>query len=383
MKKLIYLDYAAATPLNPTVLAAMKPYFSKSFHNPSAIYLTAKNVKNDLEVARAKIAGSLGSRPGEVIFTAGATEANNLAIQGVMNKFPKAELLVSAVEHESVLAPASLFKHHKIPVDRGGIIELKALEGLIKANTVLISIMAVNNEVGSLQPLGEVGSLIKKIRVERAKVNNSLPLYLHSDAAAAGNFLDLKVNRLRVDLMTINGSKLYGPKQSGALFVKAGTVLQPLILGGGQEFGIRSGTENVAGCIGLATAFEMAQNRHVKEAKRLLEIKHFFATKLQKTLPSSVINGSLKHSAPHILSIVFPGVDNEILMMQLDEAGVQVATGSACSANSNQPSHVLSAMGLSDQEAQNSLRFSLGRQTSRRDIKRTIKLLTDFINSKK
>lgn len=375
MKKLVYLDYAAATPMDPEVLTAMEPYFSKYFYNPSATYLAARKVRTDLEAARAKIAANLGSKHSEIIFTAGATEANNLAVAGVMNKFPEGELLLSAVEHESVMAPARSFKNHKIPVSKQGVVDIRTLEKLVNDKTVLISVMIVNNELGTLQPIRQASLLIKKIRANRSKNGNNLPIYLHTDAAQAGNFYDLKVSRLGVDLMSINGSKIYGPKQSGVLYVRAGTSLMPLIVGGGQEFGLRSGTENVAGAIGLATAFDIAQAQHTKENKRLTEIRDVFANLLQKHLPASVINHSLKHSAPHILNVRFPGQDNERLMMELDEAGVQVAVGSACSASSDEPSHVLSAIGLSRAEAQSSLRFSMGRQTRLEDISQTVDLL--------
>jgi len=375
MKKSIYLDYAAATPMDPKVLAAMKPYFLERFYNPSATYLAARKVRADLQAARAKIDANLGAKPAEVIFTAGATEANNLAITGVMNKFMDSELLVSAIEHKSVIVPAASFKNHKIPVSNQGVIDLQALERLINEKTVLVSIMMVNNELGILQPLRRISLLIKKARANRIKTDNSLPIYLHTDAAQAGNFYNLKVSRLGIDLMSINGSKIYGPKQSGVLFVKAGISLAPLIVGGGQEFGLRSGTENVAGAIGLATAFDIAQTQHTQENKRLTKIRDTFANSLQKYLSTSVINHSLKYSAPHILNVRFPGQDNERLMMELDEAGVQVAVGSACSASSDEPSHVLSAIGLSQKEAKSSLRFSMGRSTRLVDINQIVKLL--------
>ncbi|MBI5906933.1 cysteine desulfurase [Candidatus Saccharibacteria bacterium] len=378
MKKPIYLDYAAATPMDPEVLTAMEPYFSKYFYNPSATYLAARKVRTDLEAARAKIAANLGAKHSEIIFIAGATEANNLAVAGVMSKFPEGELLLSAVEHESVMAPARSFKNHKILVPKQGVVDVQTLEKLVNDKTVLISVMMVNNELGTLQPIRQISLLIKKIRANRSKNGNSLPIYLHTDAAQAGNFYDLKASRLGVDLMSINGSKIYGPKQSGVLYVRAGTSLMPLIVGGGQEFGLRSGTENVAGAIGLATAFDIAQAQHAKENKRLTEIRDVFANLLQKRLLISVINHSLKHSAPHILNVRFPGQDNERLMMELDEAGVQVAVGSACSASSDEPSHVLSAIGLSRAEAQSSLRFSMGRQTRLEDISQTVDLLAQL-----
>lgn len=375
MKQPIYMDYAAATPMDSQVLAAMQPYFSELFFNPSATYLAAKNVRRCLEEARAKIAGHLGARPAEIIFTSGATEANNMAIAGVANKFSASQIIVSAVEHESVLTPAEVFGARKIPVSSAGMVDIKKLEQIVTEKTSLVSVMMVNNELGTLQPIREISLMIKKVRADRVRTNNNLPLYLHTDAAQAGNFLDLKVSRLGVDLMSINGGKMYGPKQTGVLFIKAGMSLQPLIFGGGQEFGMRPGTENVAGIVGLAAALDIAQSQRGEESKRLTGIRNIFATELQKHIPASVINGFLKHSAPHILNVRFPNYDNERLMMELDEAGIQVATGSACSASSDEPSHVLSAIGLSEAEARSSLRFSLGRQTSLDDVNQVVRLL--------
>lgn len=378
MNKSIYLDYAAATPLDPTVLAAMKPFLELEFYNPSATYLAGKRVEQTLETARSEVARALGSRPAEIVFTAGATEANNLAIQGVMRGFPGSEALCSAVEHESVLAPTKIFKNRIIPVNSGGMVDVAKLQKMIGDETVLISVMYVNNEIGTIQSLKEIATILRQVRSERSKVDNKLPIYLHSDAAQAANYLDLHVARLSVDLMSINGGKIYGPKQSGVLFVRTGVRLQPLILGGGQEFGLRSGTENVAGAVGFGQALKNAQELRKVESGRLKKLRYFFANQLQKTIPSAVINGSSTHMAPHILNITIPGIDNERVMMELDEAGVMCAVGSACSAGSTEPSHVLSAIGLSKDQARSSLRFSLGRASSESQTRTTLELLGRF-----
>jgi cysteine desulfurase len=212
--KRIYLDYAAATPMTPEVLKAMEPYFSQKFYNPSASYLAARAARQDLNQARAAVARPLGARPAEIIFTAGATEANNLAIQGIMRQFPDGEVLVSAIEHESVLEPAGLFQPKLIPVDGEGLIILNKLSNLISDNTVLISVMLVNNELGTIQPLHEVAGLVKETLQKRLAKGNKTPLYLHTDAAQAANYLDLHTSRLGIDLMSLNGGKIYGPKQS-------------------------------------------------------------------------------------------------------------------------------------------------------------------------
>lgn len=375
--RLIYLDYAAATPLDPQAYRAMKPYFAGSFHNPSANYLKAREVRQALESARAEVAGCLGAKPAEIVFTAGATEANNLAIQGVMRAYPDGEILISAIEHESVLEPARLFKHQLVPVNEEGSVNLARLEKLITDKTVLVSVGLINNEIGVVQPIAKIAKLLNKL--SNLRRNNHRPLYLHSDAAQAPSFVDLHAARLGVDLMSLNGGKIYGPKQSGALFVKAGTAIQPLILGGGQESGMRSGTENVAGVIGFAAALRSAQQRRKSEANRTSELKEFFIKEIKENIPHSVINGRDKQSAPHIVSVTFPGVDNERLMMQLDESGVQVAAGSACSASSLEPSHVLSAIGLSDALIHSTIRFSFGRQTRKDDIVKAVKLLRPFV----
>jgi cysteine desulfurase len=379
MKRSIYLDYAAATPMEDKVVRAMTEYWRNNFYNPSATYLAGRSVRQDLNEARESIAQWLGARSSEIYFTAGATEASNLAISGIMRKFDEGEVLVSSIEHESVIAPAGQYKCNKIAVNRNGILNIEELKKKINAKTVLVSVMFVNNELGTVQPLREISNLISELRKERIKKGNKKPLYLHTDAAQAGNFFDLHVSRLGVDLMSINGGKIYGPKQTGALYVRAGTELKPLIVGGGQERNLRSGTENTAGIIGFAKALEISQENKDKEAKRVKELRGLFINELKYNIPQAQINGSAKHQAPHILHTTFPGRDNERLMMELDEMGVQCAVGSACSASSTKPSHVLSAIGMSDDEARASLRFSFGRQTSKKDISYAVKALKGLV----
>ncbi|MDB5161357.1 MAG: Aminotransferase [Candidatus Saccharibacteria bacterium] len=379
MTKPIYLDYAAATPLDPEVLLAMTPYFTEQFYNPSATYIAARSTRQAVEQARAAVAGWLGARPAEIIFTSGATEANNLAILGVAAKHPEGEILVSAIEHESVIAPAQKADAKLIPVSTGGIVDIDHLAKNINEKTLLISVMLVNNELGSVQPLREIAKLVEQTRKSRQRAGNKLPIYLHTDAAQAGNFFDLHVSRLGVDLMSINGGKIYGPKQSGALYVRAGVQLEPLILGGGQEFNIRSGTENVAGIIGLVRALDIAQKNREEESQRITGLRHSMENEIAEIYSAAVINGSKKHRAPHILSVSFPGRDNERLMMELDERGIQAAVGSACSADSVEPSHVLSAIGLDGPEARATLRFSLGRQTKQKDITTAVQLLASIL----
>jgi cysteine desulfurase len=381
MSNPIYLDYAAATPMDHSVFLAMEPYFTNAFYNPSATYLASQAVKKDLETARAKVAHWFGARTSEIIFTAGTTEANNLVVQGVMRQFPQANLVVSAIEHDSVLAAAELFDHKIAPVTSKGLIDLDRTKQLIDDATVLVSVMYANNEVGTIQPVKQLGSIIEELRKDRRTRGVELPLYLHSDAAQAANYLDLHAARLKVDFMTINGGKIYGPKQSGALFIDAKARLEPQILGGGQEKGLRSGTENVAGSIGLATALEMTQTMRHQEAARLRQLQHHFMRSLKQVVPEAIVNGSTSNRLPNNVHITIPGCDNEIILMSLDERGIMCAAGSACSASNEEPSHVLRAMGISEPDAQASLRFTLGRFTTEADIDAVIAALADILRT--
>lgn len=380
-KPVIYLDYAAATPVDPSVAAVMQPYLSDSFYNPSALYLAAKTVTDDLTQARTLVGHWLGTRPSEIVLTAGGTEANNLAITGVMSQYPDSNLVISSIEHESVREPANQYTCHEVPVTAQGLVDVAVVEQAIDADTVLVSIMYANNEIGTVQPLKEIATLLQKIKRQRLDDGNELPLLLHTDACQAGNYLDLHTSRLGVDLMTLNGGKMYGPKQSGVLFVRAGVVIQPLIRGGGQERGLRSGTENVAGAVGFAAAVDLAQQKHRDESKRLVSLRDSFIKQLTNAFPTAMINGSLKRRLPNNVSVTFPGIDNERIVMHLDLQGIMCAVGSACSASSDEPSHVLKAIGLSDVDARATLRFTLGRQTTQQDIDATMAALGDIINA--
>lgn len=377
----IYLDYAAATPLDKRVLEAMLPYFQTDFYNPSATYMSASRVRQDLEAARASIAESLGARPSEVIFTAGGTEANNLAIHGVLGCFSGKKIIVSAIEHESVLAPARLYPCIEAPVRADGLLDMAALRQLVDDDTVLISVMYANNEVGAIQPLREIAALIKETVSARLRQGNDLPLYFHTDAAQAGNCLDVHVSRLGVDLMTFNGGKIYGPKQSGLLWIRSGVELTPLIYGGGQERGLRSGTENVAACIGLSEALRQAQALRHEESRRLQQLQQLFYVLLQEQVPLAIINGSQKKRLPNNVHCTIPGHDNERLLMALDDAGIMAAAGSACSASSEEPSHVLRAMGVSPEDAQSSLRFTFGRSTTADHIHHAVTTLAGLLRA--
>jgi cysteine desulfurase len=372
-KSTIYLDYAAATPLDTSVAQAMEPYYATQFYNPSATYQSAQQVRKALSQARAGVAHWLGAKSSEVIFTAGGTEANNLAIHGIMRQFPEGNIVISAIEHESVQAPSGRYDYREVTVQPDGRINLDDLRKKIDNQTVLVSIMYANNEIGTVQPIREAAKIIKEVRTQRT--TNDPPLYFHTDACQAANYLDLHTAGLGVDMLSINGGKIYGPKQTGALYVKAGITLLPLIDGGGQEQGLRSGTENVAGAIGLAAALELVQTDRHEEAKRLQALQQQFFTQLAKALPSAIINGSMKYRLPNNLHFTLPGTDNERVLIQLDEAGIQAAAGSACSASDETPSHVLRALGLSDSDAQASLRLTMGRHTTLAQLEQVIHFL--------
>ena len=379
---MIYLDHAAATPLDPAVLAAMQPYFSDVFYNPSATYLPARQAREVLEDARGRVAHWLGARPTEVIFTAGGTEGNNLAIAGIMANFPNCSVTVSGIEHESVLAPAQRFNCSVALATEQGRVDIDDLRQKISPNTVLVSVMYANNEVGTIQPLRHISAMLAEIRAERIKAGNKTPLYFHTDACQAANYLGLSVASLGIDLMTLNGGKIYGPKQTGVLYAASHVKLSPIIRGGGQERGLRSGTENVAGAVGFATALDVAQTMRQNEAARLNEVKNGAIRLLYQKIPGVIINGSLKYRLPNNIHLTLPGFDNERVLLQLEERGFLAAAGSACSASSEEPSHVLSAMGIAHEAAQSSLRITMGRATTKADMEKFIQALTDITKSK-
>lgn len=365
---MIYLDHAAATPVDSDVLLAMQPFFADQFYNPSATYLPARKVRAAVDEARGRVAHWLGVRPGEIIFTAGGTEANNLAIQGVLRKNPNCSVTVSAIEHESILASAENYNCSVAHVTEQGRIDLGDLRRKITDDTALVSVMYANNEVGTVQPIRDVAKIIAELRSARQKAGNTVPLYLHTDACQAANYLDIHVSKLGVDMMTLNGGKIYGPKQSGVLYVASHVELEPLIYGGGQERGLRSGTENVAGAVGFAAALDAAQVARHEESERLGVVQAAAYRHIAELLPEAYINGGTKQRLPNNVHVTVPGKDNERLIILLEQAGFLVAAGSACSASSDEPSHVLQAMGVAEADARSSLRITMGRSTTQSDI---------------
>lgn len=361
----IYLDAAAATPLGSKVLAAMLPYLEGQFYNPSALYEEARSVSRALEDARSRVARCIGAKPSEVIFTSGGTESANIAIYGTMEKH-NGNIVVSAVEHEAVRRPAARYACRTLPVDENGVIQLDELSSIVDDETTLVSVMLVNNEVGALQPIAELVKRVESIRRSRKETKNTRPLYVHVDACQAPLYLDTNVKKLGVDLLTLNGGKMHGPKQSGVLYVGAGVELTPLIVGGGQEFGLRSGTESVALAVGFAAALERADQGRAERAKRVTGVRDYFIEKLEGI--GAELNGPRSHRAAHNIHVTFPGADNERMLFALDDYGVAAAAGSACSAGKDTSSHVLLAMGRTDKQARSSIRFSLLQTTSIEDI---------------
>ncbi len=368
----IYLDHAAATPLDPAVVAAMAPYWSEQFYNPSALYSSAVTVRKSVQEARKQIAGLLGVQPGEIIFTAGGSEANNLAIFGVA-KITNGSIVTTMFEHDSVWEPMNNLVKTGTDVtfvkpEKSGVVKAGAVLEAINDTTTLVSIMYVNNEIGTIQPIKEIGQGIHKIRQERTARGVQTPLYFHTDGCQATNYLSMEPHRLGVDLMTINASKIYGPKQVGLLYVRAGLALSPLIYGGGQERALRSGTENVAGIIGFAKALELVGIHKKDETRRLTRIQEYSAHKLLSVLPDIQIFGLSVARSPNYFMIIVPGADNERLLYQLDEMGISVAIGSACSAAKGQKNRTLETVGMKDEHMSSSLRITMGRQTRQEDM---------------
>lgn len=367
----LYCDNAAATPLDPDVLGDMMPYLTTNYANPSALYSNAHEVRRDIESARREIADILAVKANEVVFTSGCTESNNLAIYGVMTQYPGANCVVSAIEHDAVSEPAKQYNCNVAPVDEYGRLDLSALESLIDDKTVLVSVQYANNEVGTIQPLREISALLAKERKRRGVTG--LPLFFHSDAAQAPNYLSINAKSLGLDMMSLNSGKVYGPKGVGCLFVDSHCELKPLMLGGGQEYGLRSGTENTAGIVGFASALRRAHQSRQDESKRI----EILRAKLVEGLLS--LGGELNgrgETLPNIVNVSLAGVDNERLVMFLNTHGIAVATGSACHAAKNIASKVLIAMGR-EALSKSSIRISLGRYSS----ETTVAKLLEFIRS--
>lgn len=370
----VYLDYASATPVDSAVLKAMAPYWSNKFHNPSSPTLAGQATRRAIESARHTVAKCLGAKPHQIVFTSGATEANNLAITG-RQAWLDGRILVSAIEHESVLEPARLGQHGVIPVSARGEVDLGRLEKLVNDEVALVSVVHASNEIGTIQPLNQIARLVKSVRADRARRGVKRPLWLHSDAAQSPTTLDLHVDRLGVDLLTLSAAKIYGPKGIGCLYVRERHQLQPNLRGGGQEWGLRSGTEPVGLIVGFAAALERAVANRAAAVASLEALRQVVLKELATHQPDISLNGESAHRLSHLVSLHVPGADGEALVMALDQAGFEVATGAACAASSDAPSHVLTAIGLTAQQANASLRLSWSTQTSAAALKSFVRTL--------
>lgn len=389
---MIYLDHAAATPVLPAALEAMLPYFTEQFFNPSAPYLPAKRVREAYEAAKDAIAHTIGAKGVDLVMTAGATESINLAftvLDHTYTNLPSPKSLVLSTEHAAVLSAARRHAHTLIRVHSDGLIDLDDFRSQLADDVVLVSISLANNELGTVQPLSEIAEIIREVRMSRLRRGLKTPLFLHSDASQALSLLDVNVARLGVDILTINAAKCGGPKGVGALYLAHGVPVQPLSVGGGQERGLRSGTENVPGVIGFAVAATEAKKHlssHRKQYQEMAEalrreLAHISIIaqspkkvnhKLNQTstnIPTPVFLGNPKHQLASFVPVCFPGLDAERLIYKLEQEEIYLSTGAACAANKGTKSHVLAAIGLSDQEIAGSLRISLGSTNTLDQIK--------------
>ncbi|MFZ5982664.1 MAG: cysteine desulfurase family protein [Patescibacteria group bacterium] len=381
MKK-IYLDYAATTPLDKEVEKVMRPYYSKLFGNPMSLHSFGREASEAVEKSRTQVANFLGSNSKEIIFTSGATESNNLAIRGVVLSYwqkgkKKPHIITTSFEHHCVLNTCQELEKEGlaevtfIKPDKSGVIDPKKVARAIRPETILISIMYVNNEIGTIQPIAEIGKIIKKLKTKNQK------LFLHTDATQAINYLDCNVKKLGVDLLSLSAHKIYGPKGVGCLYVKRGTPLKQIQLGGDQENGKRAGTHNVPGIVGLGKAISLVDN---KNNKGLAKLRDWLIKKVLSEIPDSWLNGDSKLRTPNNINFGFRNVEGEALILMLDSYGIATSTGSACSSGSLEPSHVLLSLGLRPEEAHGSLRITLGKQTTQEEIKYAFKTLKKVVS---
>ncbi len=378
---MIYLDYAAATPLDPEVKKSMAKA-EQNFANPSATYGMGANANAELEQARQTIARILNCQSGEVIFTSGGTESDNLAIFGIAQNIPRGSKLITIeTEHKSVLEPLERLSQKNFElsfakVDTFGMVDPKSLTQEIDDKTALVAIALASSEIGTIQSVSTISQIIKQKRADRIKRGITLPLYWHCDGSAGAEFLNLHVDRLGVYTLSLNSAKLYGPKGNGVLYIKRGVNISPQLLGGGQEFGLRAGTQNLAGAVGFATALQKAQRLKSEEKLRLASMSKNLLAQLRHQFPNLILNGHPTKRLPQHLSISLPGLSGETLVDYFNTAGIAVATGAACTAADSAPSRALLTLGLSEDLAQSSLRITLGRPTSNQELKKFVKAFT-------
>ncbi len=372
--KRVYLDYAATTPLDPRVLEVMKPYFYKKFGNSMSLHSFGLEAKQALEESRETVAKSMNANPEEIIFTGSATESINSVIKGIAfaNKEKGKHIITSAIEHHAVLESCKWleeqgFEITYLPVDKYGLVDLEKLKSSIKSNTILVSIMHANNEIGTIEPIEEIGKICKEKDV-----------LFHTDAVQSFGKIPIDVNKMNVDLLSLSAHKFYGPKGVGATFIRKGTNIDPLLHGGGHEFGVRSSTENIAGIVGLAEAVRLREKEMKPEAARLTKLRDYLIRNVLK-IENSYLNGHLTKRLSNNANFWFAFIEGEALIIQLDSYGIAASTGSACSSSTLEPSHVLMAIGLKHEQAHGSLRLSLGKYTTKSEIDYAIKVLPKVV----
>lgn len=374
-KEEVYLDHAATTYVDPRVKAAMEPYWTQEYGNPGSFHSTGLRALNALNKSRVSVAKIMNCAPEEVVFTGSGTESINTAIKGVFkaNKNKK-HIITCTVEHPAVLETIDYLERHegaevtRVPVDKNGQVLPEELEKAIRPDTILVTIMYANNEIGTINNIAELAAIAKKHKV-----------LFHSDACQAGGVLDIDTKKLGVDLMTINGSKLYGPKGIGVLFKRRGVLIHPLIHGGGQEHRLRSGTENVPGIVGFAKALELAHQEKDAENSRLTKLRNKLADGILNTVPKTFLNGHLTERLPNNVNISFMDIEGEALLLYLNEHGICASTGSACTSKTLDPSHVILALGLPYEASHGSIRFSLGKYTTEQGIDKVIEILPGIV----
>ena len=371
MSSRIYLDYCATTPVHPQVRDAMLRALDIDFGNPSSMHWAGSDSKRLIDQSRVDVAHTIGCRACEIIFTSGATEANNLALLGTLRRFSpdEAHLITTAIEHHAILHAAQRLEGEGysvtyLPVDQYGLVDPEDVRRSIRPETKMISVMYVNNEVGSVQPIAEIG-----------RIAQGHGIRFHTDAVQAMGLFDVDVDALNVDMLSLSGHKIYGPKGIGALYVRSGIALAPMILGGPQEHTLRAGTENVPGIVGLGAAMHLVRECRMAERARLAELRQCLVENLHAIDPTVIVNGPKDAAAPHILSVSFRGLDVEMLQIRLNNDGIAVSLGSACNSKSIELSHVLTAMQLPQEQIESTLRISLGMPTTRDEIN----LLLDVI----
>ncbi len=374
--KRIYLDHAATTPVSKEVLEVMKPYFSEKFGNASSLHSFGIEAREAIKKARKISSKLINARPAEIIFTSGGTESNNLAIKGIAfaNKNKGNHIITSKIEHPAILKPCEWLEKHGfkvtyLDVDNKGMVNPKDVEKAITKDTILVSIMTANNEIGTIEPITEIGKICKKNKV-----------YFHTDAVQAFGKIPIDIKKINIDLLSASSHKLYGPKGVGLLFVKQDVKIEALSHGGGHEQGLRSGTENAAGIVGFATAIKLAEKIMKKEAERQTELRNKIIKEILK-IKGVQLNGHPSQRLPNNVNISIKGIEGEALLIRLNEKGIAISTGSACSTKSLKPSHVLTSIDLNDEQAHGSLRITLGKDNKEEDINYLLRELPKIINS--